>query len=416
VNGVLAGAEIAIVALRKSRLEQLVQSGSRRARAVKRLRDDPERLLSAVRIGITVLGASAGALGGGALAREIDPLLRAVPWIAGHEGEVSFALVVALVSFLSLVLGELVPKSFALKYSEGYAMLAGRPLHGLSTLARPVAWLLTASANAVLRMFGDRTTFMEARTSPEEIRELVNEAAAVGAMDKGAGEIAARAIDFADLTALQVMLPRGRVVAVPRTATTDEVQRIVLEHGHTRMPVYEGTIDNVVGYVTVKDVLALAWEQKLFVLDDIIRPGFYVVETTRAVDLLAEMKRRRMQLAIVVDERGAMIGILTMEDLVEELVGEIFAEDDPSAPDPIRVETGGSALIQGDVPVREVIRQLSIELPEGERWSTMAGLCLELAGRIPAPGDRFTAPGGAEIEVVEASDRRVRMVRVRYPS
>jgi putative hemolysin len=413
VNGVLAGAEIALVSLRRTRLDQLIASGSRRARAAKRLRDNPERFLATVQIGVTLIGATAGVFGGSTFARDLAPVLRAVPGLADHAEPIALVVVVALIAFLSLVLGELVPKSLALRYAEPYALLVARPLRGLASLARPLVWLLTASSNVVLRLFGDRTTFVEARISPEEIQQLVDQAAQAGSVDRQAGEIASRAIDFGALTALQVMLPRTRVVAVPRTATTEEVQRIILEHGHTRMPVYDRAIDNVVGYVTVKDVLALCWEQKLLVLDDIIRPAFYVVESMRATDLLAEMKRRCVQLAIVVDERGATSGIVTLEDLVEELVGELVGENEPAAPDPIRREPGGSAVIQGDVPVREVTRQLGVELPEGEHWSTVAGLCLQLAGRIPAAGERFTTPGGAEIEIVDATARHVRAVRLR---
>lgn len=416
VNGVFAGAEIALVALRKTRLEHLVQTGSRRARAAKRLRENPERFLATVQIGITIVGASAGAFGGSTLARDLAPLLRPIPWIGGYADPLAFAAVVAIISFLSLVLGELVPKSLALRHSEQYALLIARPLRGLASLTHPLVLLLTASSNVVLRLFGVRATFVEGRISPEEIQQLVDQAAEAGSVDRRAGEIASRAIDFGELTALQVMLPRGRVVAVARTATPEEIQRSVLEHNHTRMPVYDGAIDNVIGYITVKDVLALAWERKLLVIEDIIRPAFYVVETMRAVDLLGEMKRRRVQLAIVVDERGTMSGIITMEDLVEELVGEIFGEHEPAAPEPIRREPGGAAILQGDVPVREVSRQLGVDLPEGEHWSTVAGLCLELAGRIPAVGERFTAPGGALLEIVDASARHVRAVRLHPPA
>ncbi|HSN98223.1 MAG TPA: transporter associated domain-containing protein, partial [Candidatus Nanopelagicales bacterium] len=147
--------------------------------------------------------------------------------------------------------------------------------------------------------------------------------------------------------------------------------------------------------------------------EDIIRPAYYVVETMRAVDALQEMRKRRVQLAIVVDERGAMSGIVTIEDLVEELVGEIVGEDERPPPEAIQREEDGTALVQGETPVREVSRALDIDLPEGERWTTMAGLCLELAGRIPQAGDRFPVPGGVELEVVEASPRQVRVVRVR---
>ncbi|WP_437784090.1 hemolysin family protein [Sorangium sp. So ce1097] len=418
VNGIFAGAEIAVVTLRKTRLDQLVQSGSRRARAVKRLRDNPERFLATVQIGITVVGATASAFGGSTLARELTPVLQAVSWIGDAAEELALAAVVALVSFLSLVLGELVPKSLALRSAEPYALLVGPPLRGLSSLARPLVWLLTASSNMVLRLFGDRTNFVEARISPEEIQQIVDDAAEAGSVDRRAGEIASRALDFAGLTALQVMLPRGRVVALPRAATAAEVQRMMLEHGHTRMPVYEGSADNVIGYVTMQEVLALLFGDGQFSLESVLRPAYFVIGSMPAVDLLAEMKRRRLQLAIVVDEQGGMTGIVTMEDLVEELVGEIFAENEAHLGRPeevIQREPDGAALVPGDMPVHELSRELEIELPDDARWSTVAGLCMGLARRIPAPGDVLTTAGGARLEIVEASPRQIRTVRVRPP-
>ncbi|WP_437638978.1 hemolysin family protein [Sorangium sp. So ce854] len=418
VNGIFAGAEIAVVTLRKTRLDQLVQSGSRRARAVKRLRDNPERFLATVQIGITVVGATASAFGGSTLARELTPVLQAVSWIGDAAEELALAAVVALVSFLSLVLGELVPKSLALRSAEPYALLVGAPLRGLSSLARPLVWLLTASSNLVLRLFGDRTNFVEARISPEEIQQIVDDAAEAGSVDKRAGEIASRALDFAGLTALQVMLPRGRVVALPRGATAAEVQRTVLAHGHTRMPVHEGTTDNVIGYVTMQEVLALLFGGGPFSLESVLRPAYFVIGSMPAVDLLAEMKRRRLQLAVVIDEQGGMIGIVTMEDLVEELVGEIFAENEAHLRRPeevIQREPDGSALVPGDMPVHELSRELEIELPDDARWSTVAGLCMGLARRIPAPGDVLTTAGGARLEIVDASPRQIRTVRVRVP-
>ncbi|MGK3995322.1 hemolysin family protein [Sorangium sp. So ce1024] len=418
VNGVFAGAEIAVVTIRKTRLDQLVQSGSRRARAVKRLRDNPERFLATVQIGITVVGATASAFGGSTLAKELTPVLRAVPWIGDAAEGLALAVVVALVSFLSLVLGELVPKSLALRSAEPYALLVAPPLRGLSSLARPLVWLLTASSNLVLRLFGDRTNFVEARISPEEIQQIVDDAAEAGSVDKRAGEIASRALDFAGLTALQVMLPRGRVVALPRGATAAEVRRAMLEHGHTRMPVYEGSADNVIGYVTMQEVLALLFGDGQFSLESALRPAYFVIGSMPAVDLLAELKRRRLQLAVVVDEQGGMIGIVTMEDLVEELVGEIFAENEAHLRRPeevIQREPDGSALVPGDIPVHELSRELEIELPDDARWSTVAGLCMGLARRIPAPGDVLTTPDGAQLEIVDASPRQIRTVRVRPP-
>ena len=415
VNGILAGAEIAVVALRKTRVEQLVHEGRSAARAVKRLQDDPERFLATAQIGITVVGAAAGAFGGATMARDLEPIVRRVPVLAPYAEELALAVVISLVSYLSIVLGELVPKSLALRAAERYALLIGPLLVALSWIARPFVWFLTASSNLVLRLFGDRTTFIEARVSPEELQQMVGEAAQAGSVHPTAGEIASRAIDFGDLTAADVMIPRSRVVALPRYAKPEEVQRILLEQGHTRMPIFEGAPENVVGYVTMKDLMALFLERHLIVLEDALRPAYFVPEAMPAVDLLTEMKRRRMQLAIVVDEVGSMSGIVALEDLVEELVGEIFSEHDGGELESIRPEPDGSALVRGDARVREVNRALGLALPEDGDWSTVAGLSLALAGRIPSAGERFPAPDGTVLEIIEASPRQVRTIRLHRP-
>lgn len=412
-NGVLAGAEIALVAFRRTRIQALVEEGNRAAKAAKSLRSNPERFLATVQIGITVIGASAGAFGGASIASDLAPLVRQVPVLAGSAEQLALALVIGLISYLSLVLGELVPKSLALRAAEGYALLISRPLLALSWLARPLVWFLTASSNAVLRLFGDKTTFTEARLSREELAQLVEDATKTGALHPEAGEIAARALDLSDLTAEDVMVPRTRVISVPRGASPEEIQRIMLEHGHTRMPVYDGSIDNVVGYFSTKDVLAKAWESTELVLDDILRPAYFVPELMPAVTLIQEMRHRRVPFAVAVDEQGGMAGIVTMEDLVEELVGDIFSEHDPRGHELIRREPDGSALVNGATPIRDVNRALDLDLPEEGEWTTTAGLCLALAGRIPTTGETLTSPDGSTIEVVDASPRRVRAVRIR---
>lgn len=412
VNGVLSGSEIAVVSLRSTRIQELVASRGSAAEAVRALRKDPERFLATVQIGITVVGAAAAAFGGSTFAKDLAPVIGSVPWLAARAEAVAFALVVGLISYFSVVLGELVPKSLALRYAERYALLIARPMVWLSWLARPVVWLLTASSNVVLRVFGDSTTFTESRLSPEELQQMVDEAAKTGTVDPHAGKIASRALEFADLTAAHVMVPRRRVVALPKDAGSDDIRRVVLEQGHSRLPVYEGSLDNVIGYVTIRDIIAISWERPLFILQDVMRPVYFVSESMRAVELLNEMRRRRIQFAVVVDEQGGMSGIVTLEDLVEELVGDIFSERDTAAPERIRVEAGGVALVLGDVPVRTVNRELDLDLPEGESWSTIAGLCLELAGRIPGLGERFTAPDGTTMEIVEATPRHIRVVRV----
>ena len=397
--------------MRRTRLQQLLEAGSRRARAVHALRSHPERLLATVQIGITVVGASAAAYGGAALAQDLAAVLDDLPFVGRSADEIALAVVIATISYLSLVLGELVPKSIALRHAEGYSLMVGRPLVFLSWLAKPAVWLLTSSSNAILRPFGDTATFSESRLSPEELQQLVQEAAKTGVLDIESGKIASRALAFGELTAADVMIPRSYIDAIPRNGSGEQIKALLLESGHTRMPVYDGSLDNVVGYISAKDVLGIAWEGQLIVLEDLLRPAFFAPESLRAPALLKELQNRRAGLSIVVDEHGGTAGLVTLEDLVEELVGEIFSEHDEPE-ESVRREPDGSAVVRGDVPIRDVNRELSLELPEGDTFSTIAGLCLRIAGRIPQRGSRLETADGHQLEVIEASPRAVRLVRV----
>ncbi len=411
-NGVFSGAEIAVLSIRRTRLAQLVEEGSAAARAVRKLRDRPEQFLATVQVGITVIGATAAAFGGASLARRIAPAIATLPGLAHYAEAIALGLVVAAVSYLSLVLGELVPKSIALRAAERYGLAIARPLLGIAQVARPLVWVLTQSSNLLLRPFGDRTTFTESRLSAEELEQLVDEAGRAGALDAPTAEIASRALAFRDLTAGDVMVPRSRVVALPRDASQEDLKRMLLEEGHSRMPVFDGTLDNLIGYVMAKDLAAMAWERQLIVLDDLLRPVHFVPEAAKAVHVLRDLQRRRTQIAAVVDEHGGIAGLLTLEDLVEELVGDIFGEtEEPEAL--WHTEADGAALVRGEAPIREVNRGLALDLPEGEDYTTVAGLCIALAGAVPERGARLRTDDGTEIEIVEASPRLVRLVRIR---
>jgi len=413
VNGVFAGAEISIISVRRSRLQQLVEEGRAGAGAVQALRDVPERFLATVQVGITVVGATAAAFSGASIATRLAHALEGLGWAADTAEEVALAIVIAIVSYLSLIFGELVPKSLALRAGETYALLVARPLQALAWLGRPLVWFLTASSNLVLKPFGDATSFTETRHSTEELQQLVEEAGQAGSLDANSSEIAARALDFGDLTAAAVMVPRNRIVAVPRNANQVDLRQIVLGARFSRMPVFDGTLDNIVGYITMRDVLALAWEREEVVVAEILRPAFFVPETTGAGRILQEMKRRKVPLAVVVDEHGGVAGLITMEDLVEELVGDLASEDE-RADSAVRIEPDGSALVRGTTAIRDVNRELGLELPEGDGWTTIAGLCIALAGGIPQPGTRLQS-GDQTLEVVEASTRAVALVRIKHP-
>jgi putative hemolysin len=415
-NGVFAGAEIAIVALRKNRIEELAEEGRGAARAVLSLRRNPERFLATVQVGITVVGAAAAAFGGSSIAERIEPWLHRFEFLRGHTEGAALGLVIAGISYLSIVVGELVPKSLALRGAERYALLISRPLLALSFIARPVVWTLSTSANLLLRPFGDKTTFTETRHSAEELQELVEEASAAGTIAPEAGEIASRALELPDLTAFDVMVPRQNVIMISRRSHREELRQLLLEHKFSRLPVFDGSVDNVLGYITVKDVLALAWEHELVVLEDLIRPPYFVPETKRVVDLMNEMRKQHVPFAIVVDEHGGMSGIVTIEDLVEELVGEIFSEHERQSTQSIMPQPDGSALVSGTVPIREVNRALDIELPEEGDFNTIAGLCLSLAGRVPITGQSLALPDGITLKIVDATPRRIRSVRVTVPA
>jgi putative hemolysin len=408
INALFAGAEIAVLTTRKTRVAELVEAGSGGARAVAKLRDRPERFLATVQVGITVVSATSAAYGGEYIAARLSTELSG---LGRWAEEISLALVVALVSYLSLVIGELVPKSLALRHAERYAVFIGRPLLWLSQLMRPLIWLLTASSNAVLRVFRDRTSFTESRLSREELRELVEEAGKTGEVDRPSSEIAARALEFGQVTVAELMVPRTAIAALPRQAPAPEIKRLLLEEGHSRMPVYEGSVDKIIGYVIAKDVLSLLWNQPLVILDDILRPPRFVPKGARAGDVLRELQRSRAQLAIVLDEHGTVAGLITIEDLVEDLVGEILSEDEPEH---VRVEADGTIVAEGDVSIRELDRRFDLHLPEGP-WTTIAGLVIGQAGWMPQAGARFTLPDGTILTVTRVTEQRIEQVKIKRP-
>lgn len=411
LNGVFAGAEIALIALRRTRLRELAASGSRRARAALALKDQPERLLATVQIGITAVGATAAAYGGNTFAVDLAPALEGLGF-GEFANDAAFVTVVLIITFLSVVLGELVPKSLALQSAEAYGLLVSPPLLGLARLMRPLVWVLTTTANAVLRLFRDHTTFTEARHSPEELQQFVEDATASGALHAHAGEIASRAFDFAEINVGAVMVPRRQVRALDASATREEMLGFLREGGHARYPVYEGSLDGVIGYVVAREALAALASAPDVDLRSLVRPVHYFPENTVAVAALRELQRLRSHLALVVDELGAVVGLVTIEDLVEELVGEIVSEHD-EAPPLVVPEPDGSYLVQGAAAVHEVNRALGLELPEGETWDTIGGLCIAQRGWIPQAGDCFEFGDGVSLEVSDVSPRRVKTVRIR---
>ena len=413
VNAFFSGAEIAILSVRKSRLRELADGGSTRARAALALRQKPEQFLATVPVGITVVGASAGAFGGVVLEQPLAELLRSVgagPW----ADRLALALVVALVSALSIVLGELVPKSLALRSSDRFALLAAPVLLVVSRVARPVVAVLTFASNVFLRPFHDKTTFVESRLSREELRQLLEEATEAGSVDARAGEIATRAMDLGDLPVGAVMVPRGSIASLEETASEGEVRALLRDRPFSRYPLTGGGPENVLGYVMARELYSQLLDGRLDLRAALRKVPFFP-EQTRAVEVLRVLQLSRTHIGIVVDELGSVVGLVSVEDLAEEVLGEIFAEHEtPSGL--LQAEGPGVYVALGTAPVHEINRELGTDLPVGPGFSTLAGLLLHQERAIPAAGARITLPGGLEAEVVEATSQRVRRVRLRLPS
>jgi putative hemolysin len=412
-NALLSGAEIAVLTVRKTRLAELADEERAGAASLAALRADPERFLATVQIGITVVGAAAAAFGGATLAAPLGAALAAFGVPAKLAVDLALGLVVVAVSFLSIVLGELVPKSLAMRYAERYALFIAGPLSLLARLAHPAVRFLTACSNVILRFFGDRTSFSESRLSREELQTLVEETASAGGLDPKAGEIAARALDFQGLRVDAVMTPRPAVVSLDATASADRIRSVLESCRFGRLPVHDGNLDGVRGYVLAREALLKLLEGAAAPLEGIVREAPFFPESAEAVAVLKELQQKHVPVGFVVDEQGGFTGLVALEDLVEELVGEIFHEREAKA-EPVRAEADGSFLVDGRTGVRDVNRSLELELPEDPAYSTVAGLVLHRLGRIPAAGETFVEEEAeVSLEVVESTSRRVAKVRLR---
>jgi putative hemolysin len=308
-------------------------------------------------------------------------------------------------------MGELVHNYIYIRRSERYALLVAKPLAVLSRIASPIVWLLTATSNLVLRPFSDRTNFAESRISKEELEQMVDEAAKTGAIHEHASELASRALDFDRLALSDVMVPRARIDALPIKATMDQIRRFLLEERRSRVPVYNRSLDDILGYVSAKDIVSLAWDGGPVVLADLLRAVHFFPQTVSAIEVLRFMQSERQRIAIAVDEHGVVSGMVTFEDLVEELVGDIFSEQEEGGARLTR-EPDGAAVARGDMPIRDVNRELGIELEEPPGVTTMAGLCIALAGGFPHRSARLAPADGSVLVVLEVSARTVKRVRV----
>lgn len=389
-NGLFAGTEAAMIAARRGRLEQSAEQGNGNARVALQLQDDPNRMLSTVQIGITLIGVLAGAFGGANLAVPVQTLLEPLPIVGAYAGSVAFVLVVIMITYLSLVLGELVPKRLALQSAEGIAIGMARAMLVLSQISRPIVVLLTWSTESVLALLGRRDVSPEVITE-DDIRHLVRQGAMEGSVEPQEQLLIDRIFKFSDRSVHHIQTPRVDVHAFEADSRLVDILEDVIETGFSRFPLYEEDLDHVIGMIHVRDLLRLYHtEGQDASIRSVMYPAFFVPESSRAVTLLATFRRTRRHFAIVVSEHGGVEGIATMEDVLEEIVGEIADETDEFEEPAIVEREDGSLLIDGVIPVDQLKQYLDIEVLPGEdlyRFDTLAGFILSLSGQIPKVGD-----------------------------
>jgi putative hemolysin len=410
-NGFFSGSEIAIISARRSRIEGLVAEGRRAAARVKALQDNMDQFLATVQIGVTLCGTLAGVLGGVLASRYIEPavagtaLSRWVPPALVASGLVGLAIV-----YVELVLGELVPKALALRYTEPIALLVAAPFRVMARASRWLVGFLARSTRLVLRAFGIRDAGPRTFVSEEEIKHLVKEGRQQGVLDQTEMEIIHSVFEFNDMPVRKVMVPRPKIFALDADTPPGDVGALIVESGFSRIPAFEGSIDNVVGVVYVKDALRLLEKRQPVVIRKILHPVHLVPETKKVGELLKELQKRRSHLAMVVDEHGSVSGLVTLEDLIEQIVGEIQDEYDWEER-PVERLRDGSMVVEGTLSAAELRDGYGIPLPESGEFETVAGFMLEQLGSVSKGGEVVTV-GDWRFTVVDIERHRISKVKI----
>ena len=417
-NAFFVAAEFALVAARRTRIEAMVRRGDRKARTVRKALQDLYRQLSAAQLGITVASILLGYVAEDTVAHLFRDWFLALPQSLSFltRGGIASVTAVAVISFLHVVFGEQAPKAWAITHPEATSRWVAAPLILFSWITRPFTELLNWSSNLLVRMLGIKSTSTEHDRvhSPEELRMLVEQSRKTGGLGAGDARLLEGVFEFSEKNAREVMTPRTQIVALPAEASLAEAADRVAAAGRSRYPVTGESLDDVVGIVHAKDILRGLLSGAEAPVQDIARAAFFVPGTREVEDVLADMKRQKVHLAIVLDEFGGTAGLVTMEDLLEEIVGPIYDEYDkaPSAPAaaPGSGAGGGVPILAGGTEISDVNRALKLQLDDAD-YTTIGGLLFGRLGRLPKVGDRVNLQG-ATFEILEMDGRRVGRVRV----
>ena len=397
VGGFFAASEIALITVKRHRLSQLVGEGSRAARVAQRLTEDPSRFLATIQIALTFLGFLASAVGAVALSGTLADGVELIPlrFIQDAAGEISFVLVTLLIALASIIFGELIPKTLALSSPDRFALFVARPIGWFDRILRPIVWLVSTVSNVFVRALGGKDRPQAGYLSTEELKMLVETGSEQGGIEEDEKEMIHGVIELAETKVHQVMVPRIGIRAVEVHDPVDEVLDMIVRAGHSRVPVYEESLDNIVGILYAKDLLPFlrpgAAPASEIDIRALARPAAYVPETKPVDELLHEMRVAKRHIAIVVDEYGGTAGLITMEDVVEEIVGEIQDEYDKeeSLVESLEEEDRVAFRVDGRVSMddlRDLFELDDTEEDDEDEYDTVGGFIVHRVGRIPLPG------------------------------
>jgi len=390
LNGFFSASEIAVVTSRKSYLKNLAEKGSYRAAKLLKLQSEPDRLLATVQIGVTVMGALSSAIGGAAAVTTLEPVLAGVPipFIAKGAGAISIGIVVLVISYLSLIIGELVPKSIALRNPERVGLFVAGPITFISRISSFFVTLLTASTNLVLKPFGTKAFSERSFISEEEIKLLIEEGTDRGIFEATEHELIHSVFRFTDISVKGVMVPVTAMVGFSINESPEVIVRTISSENFSRYPVYGKDKSDIRGILYNKDVFnELAYKREISI-PRLLHNALFVPETMKISSLMREMQKKRQHMAIVIDEYGAVTGLVTIEDLIEEIVGEIRDEYDTESP--VQVLANGAMLIDASLAIRDLNEDYGFDIEESNEYDTIGGFIISNLQRLPAVGDSYS--------------------------
>lgn len=411
-NGIFSMSEMAVVSARKARLQKRAEDGDKGAQTALALANNPGSFLSTVQIGITLVGILAGAFGGATIAEKLAPTLKNCPVLAPYADNLSFGLVVLIITYLSLVIGELIPKRLALHSPDKIATLVAGPMKKLSALASPLVRVLEGSTNGLLRLFGLRES-TDPPVTEDEIKVLIEQGIYAGVFEEAERNLIERTFHLGDRTVRELMVPRTNVVFLYLDDAPEVIKEIISSNRLSRYPVVQGTPDNIVGVVRAKDLLASEYTNQPFDLKAATVPALYFPETMPAFKAVEAFKASRRHMALVIDEHGGVEGLVTINDVLDALVGDIPSMDEKDDPAIVRREDG-SLLLDGALSLDELKHTLQLKQLPGEetgKFQTLGGFLMTQLGRVPTVADHLES-NGWRFEVMDIDQRRVDKVLV----